>query len=172
MSDNSPGVVLADPAHRPDPRAKILWAVAAALLWLPVVVAVIVWAVVLAVNVERPSWTPVVAAAVAVVVLAGAHVTIAPQWRYRVHRWELSDTAVHTRTGWVTQERRIAPLSRVQTVDTERGPLDRALGLATVTVTTASSAGALEIAGLDLATADRTVAAITAAAARSRGDAT
>ena len=164
--------VIVDPANSVDPRAKVLWTVTAAAMWAPAVIAVIVWAVVLAVAVDRPAWTPVVLVGIAVAVLAAVHVVVAPRWRYRVHRWELSETAVHTRTGWFTQERRIAPLSRVQTVDTERGPFDRALGLATVTVTTASSAGALEIVGLDLATAERTVAAITGAAARSRGDAT
>ena len=39
--------------------------------------------------------------------------------------------------------------SRVQTVDTYRGPLDRLFGLANVTVTTASSAGAVRIVALD-----------------------
>ena len=61
-----------------------------------------------------------------------AFVVIAPLWRYRVHRWEISLTAgppaVYTRSGWITQERRIAPISRVQTVDTYRGPLDRLFG--------------------------------------------
>lgn len=165
-------VTIVDPAHSVDPRAKVLWTITAALLWTVPVIAVITWAVVLTVSVDRPSWSPVVVVGTVVLLSATAHVVIAPRWRYRVHRWELSDTAVHTRTGWLTQERRIAPLSRVQTVDTERGPLERALGLATVTVTTASSAGALAIPGLDTDTAMRTVAAITAAAAVSRGDAT
>jgi membrane protein YdbS with pleckstrin-like domain len=93
-------------------------------------------------------------------------------WRYRVHRWEISDTAVYTRSGWFTQERRIAPISRIQTVDTERGPIDRMLGLATVTVTTASSAGAVKISALDQATADRTVARLTEVAGTNAGDAT
>ncbi len=95
-----------------------------------------------------------------------------PAWRYRVHRWEISDTAVYTRTGWFTQERRIAPISRVQTVDTERGPIDRMLGLATVTVTTASSAGAVKISALDQEVADRTVAQLTEIAGTNVGDAT
>jgi membrane protein YdbS with pleckstrin-like domain len=89
-----------------------------------------------------------------------------------VHRWEISDTAVHTRSGWFTQERRIAPISRIQTVDTERGPIDRWLGLATVTVTTASSAGAVEITALDTAVADETVARLTTIAGRNGADAT
>uniref|UniRef100_UPI000A908618 PH domain-containing protein n=1 Tax=Aldersonia kunmingensis TaxID=408066 RepID=UPI000A908618 len=100
------------------------------------------------------------------------HIVVVPFWRYAVHRWEVSDTAVYTRTGWFTHERRIAPISRVQTVDTQRGPIDRLLGLATVTVTTASAAGAVEIEALDLAVAERTVAQLTEIAGRDGEDAT
>ena len=66
-----------------------------------------------------------------------------------MHRWEVTDTAVYTQTGWWSRERRIAPMSRIQTVDHAEGAIARLFGLATVTVTTASAAGALEIAGLD-----------------------
>ena len=74
--------------------------------------------------------------------------------------------AVYTRTGWLVQERRIAPISRVQTVDTYRGPLDQLFGLANVTVTTASSAGAVHIVALDVDVADQR----RRAADRHRGD--
>ena len=40
-------------------------------------------------------------------------------------------------------------MSRIQTVDHAEGALARLFGLATVTVTTASAAGALEIVGLE-----------------------
>ena len=53
-----------------------------------------------------------------------------PRVRYRIHRWESTDTAVYTQTGWLSRERRIAPMSRVQTVDFEQGWIDRLLGLA------------------------------------------
>lgn len=95
-----------------------------------------------------------------------------PTWRYRVHRWEISEQAVFTRTGWLMQERRIAPISRVQTVDTYRGPLDRLFGLANVTVTTASSAGAVQIVALDSAVADDVAARLTDIAALGAHDAT
>ena len=58
-------------------------------------------------------------------VLAVLHLVVMPQWRYRVHRWESTDQAVYTQTGWFTQERRIAPISRIQTVDSEFGVLER-----------------------------------------------
>ena len=99
-------------------------------------------------------------------------VVVVPIWRYRVHRWEIGEQAVYTRTGWLVQERRIAPISRVQTVDTYRGPVDRLFGLASVTVTTASSAGAVRIVALDTEVADRVVAALTDIAALGGHDAT
>lgn len=159
---------MTDPAWRPSPRAKQLWAINAALMWLPLFVAQIVWAVIAG---DWSTWPHVSVFAVSVV-LAVAHVAVVPQWRYRVHRWEISDTAVYTLTGWFDQERRIAPISRVQTVDTERGPIDRMLGLSTVTVTTASSAGAVKITALDKDVADTTVAQLTDIAGRTLGDAT
>ncbi|MBT2390421.1 PH domain-containing protein [Streptomyces maoxianensis] len=72
-----------------------------------------------------------------------------PNWWFRVHRWEVTDEAVYVRTGAFWQEWRIAPMSRIQTVDTMRGPLEQAFRLATVIVTTASSKGAIKIEGLD-----------------------
>lgn len=159
---------MADPSWRPSPKAKALWAINAALLWVVPFVAQIVWAIV-----DGDATSAVhVGVFAASVVLTAAHIGGVPMWRYAVHRWEVSDTAVYTRTGWFTQERRIAPISRVQTVDTERGPIDRMLGLATVTVTTASSAGAVKITALDNEVADRTVAQLTEIAARNTSDAT
>ncbi|SFA62323.1 hypothetical protein SAMN05444374_12223 [Rhodococcoides kroppenstedtii] len=174
MSDstNRSPLIVRDPAERLGPRAVTLWTVAAGLLWAPILLGLVVWAVLLVTVADRPLWPPLLILAPIALVAAAVHVLVVPRWRYAVHRWEVSDTAVYTRTGWFDQERRIAPLNRVQTVDTERGPLERALGLATVTVTTASSAGAVRIAALDLETADRVVARVTEAAARSRGDAT
>jgi len=95
-----------------------------------------------------------------------------PIWRYRVHRWEVTSSAVYTQTGWISQERRIAPLSRVQTVDLTRGPIAQLLRLATVRVTTASAAGHLVVHGLDQDEAAALVERLTAAAAAERGDAT
>jgi membrane protein YdbS with pleckstrin-like domain len=95
-----------------------------------------------------------------------------PQWRYRVHLWETTDEAVYMRSGWLNQESRVAPVSRIQTVDSERGPIEQLFGLANVTVTTASAAGPIKIHGLERATADRLVDELTANTQASRGDAT
>jgi membrane protein YdbS with pleckstrin-like domain len=105
-------------------------------------------------------------------VLAVGYVAGMPVFRYRVHRWERTETAVYTQSGWLGRERRIAPMSRVQTVDLHQSPLARLLGLASVTVTTASAAGPLSIDGLELAVATRLVDDLTALAQAEPGDAT
>ncbi len=158
---------LVDPAHPPSRKAPLVWAIGAAIPWLLLVVAQVVWFVLDA----RFGWVHGLAAVVTVLGVT-VFVIVVPLWRYRVHRWDVDAKAVYTRSGWLVQERRIAPISRVQTVDTERGPLDRLFGLANVTVTTASSAGAVRIAALDSDVADRVVAQLTDIAAIGAEDAT
>ncbi|MCH9734488.1 MAG: PH domain-containing protein [Actinomycetia bacterium] len=158
---------LVEPANRPSARAPMVWAIGAAIPW-PFVVAVqAVWFV----ADPRVIWLHVLAA-VGTVLGMVVSVAVVPLWRYRVHRWDVDPTAVYTRSGWLTQERRIAPISRVQTVDTYRGPLDRVFGLANVTVTTASAAGAVRIVALDSEVADGLVAQLTDIAALGVEDAT
>lgn len=105
-------------------------------------------------------------------VLAVAYVAVMPRWRYAVHRWEATESAAYTQTGWFNQERRIAPISRIQTVDSHRGPLEQLLKLANVTLTTASAAGPLKIHGLDRGTAERLVEDMTSRTESNQGDAT
>lgn len=158
---------LVDPANPPSRRAPLVWAIAAAIPWLVLVVVQVGWFVVD----SRFARLHALTAAVTLVGIA-VFVVAVPLWRYRVHRWDISQQAVYTRSGWLVQERRIAPISRVQTVDSYRGPLDRLFGLANVTVTTASSAGAVRIVALDKAVADGVVAQLTDIAAIGAEDAT
>lgn len=160
-------VTLTEPAHPPSRYAPGMWALSALLGWVVPVIAQLMWWAVY----PAPLWPHVAVAAVTAVLMA-LHIGVVPLWRYRVHRWEISPQAVFTRTGWFVQERRIAPISRLQTVDTYRGPLDRLFGLANVTVTTASSAGAVRIVALDGDVADRVVAQLTDIAALGTQDAT
>jgi membrane protein YdbS with pleckstrin-like domain len=160
-------VALRAPAHRVSRKAIGYWTVRAAFGWLVLVAIQVVW---LIGSGAQVGWR--VAALVATVVLAVLHLTVMPQWRYRVHRWESTDQAVYTQTGWFTQERRIAPISRIQTVDSEFGVLERLFGLANVTVTTASAAGPIRIHGLEQEDANRLVAQLTSTTAATPGDAT
>ncbi|GAA4924311.1 PH domain-containing protein [Streptomyces coeruleoprunus] len=115
-------------------------------------------------------WLLAAAAAVTVAGLVGT--AFFPGWWYRVHRWEVTDDAVYVRTGFVWQEWRIAPMSRIQTVDTVRGPLEQAFRLATVTVTTASAKGALTLQGLDHEVAADLAERLTRITQATPGDAT
>ncbi|GAA4735136.1 PH domain-containing protein [Nocardioides endophyticus] len=143
MTDPAPPLRLREPSERVSPRARWLWATSAGIEGAILVAA-------LAVIGPVTDWVPIPAWMVVLVgVLAAAYAVVMPVWRYRVHRWEVTDTAVYTQTGWWVRERRIAPMSRIQTVDHAEGALARLFGLATVTVTTASAAGALEIVGLE-----------------------
>lgn len=100
------------------------------------------------------------------------YVVVMPRWRFRVHRWETSEEAVYARSGWLWQEWRVAPMSRIQTVDSMRSPLQQLFGLSSVTVTTASSAGAINIDGLDQELAADLVEGLTAITQATSGDAT
>jgi membrane protein YdbS with pleckstrin-like domain len=162
--DSAPS--LREPSQRVSPRARTMWTVEALMqAAFMAVVPVVLVAIFDLFDVPWWAW------ALFALVLA-AYVAVVPSWRYLVHRWEVTDTAVYTQTGWWARERRIAPMSRIQTVDHVEGAISRLFGLATVTVTTASAAGALEIAGLDRDVARRLVDELTIKADAVEGDAT
>jgi uncharacterized protein len=164
---DAPPLDLRPPRHRVSPRAIRYWTARAALGWALVALAQVGW---LIASPADGRWHAI--AFVVTAAAAAAHLTVMPRWRYAVHRWEAAPDAVYTQSGWFDQERRIAPVSRIQTVDTERGPIEQLFGLSSVTVTTASAAGALEIKGLDREVADRLVDELTAVTVRDAADAT
>jgi membrane protein YdbS with pleckstrin-like domain len=160
-------VGLRPPIHRVSRRAIPYWLTRAAVGWLAILAAQAVpWLL----GWTFPPWWGMVLAVTSAAALL--HLAVMPRWRYRVHRWELAADAVYTTSGWWTQESRIAPTSRIQTVDTERGALGRLFGLSRITVTTASAAGPLVIDGLDDETARRIAHDATEAARAARDDAT
>jgi len=101
-----------------------------------------------------------------------AYLVVVPSWRYAVHGWEVTPEAVYAVSGWFVREWRAAPISRIQTVDTVRGPLEQLFGLATVTVTTASASGPVILVGLDADVATRTAERLTEIVRQTPGDAT
>jgi uncharacterized protein len=161
-----PELSLREPSQRVSPRARALWATSAALQSIAAIAALVVVGPVTG-WLAIPVW-----AIVLVALVGGAYVVGMPAWRYQVHRWEVTETAVYTQTGWWVRERRIAPMSRIQTVDHVEGAIARLFGLATVTVTTASAAGALEIAGLERGRALALVESLAVQADTVPGDAT
>ena len=168
MSQITDPVALREPAHQVSPRAVTYWRVSAAIgavvLW---IISVAVYAFVLT---ARPWWATALLVVALVVPLA--HLLVMPQLRFRIHRWEVTPTAIHTRSGWLSIESRVAPLSRVQTVDSTQGALMRMFRLASLTVTTASAAGPITIDCLDREVARRLVQELTEITGASEGDAT
>jgi hypothetical protein len=155
------------PAHLASRRARWYWTVRAVPGWL--VIGGLAAVVLTASGAAAPVRTTV---AVLLGACALGHLLVMPQWRYRVHRWEVTDTAAYTQAGWLRQERRIAPIARIQTVDTERGPFEQLFRLANVTATTASAKGPIKIHALDLPVAERTAAWLTDRAQADGGDGT
>ena len=95
-----------------------------------------------------------VAAAVAGGALVAAAGWTAAAIRYRAWRFELTESWIRAKWGVVAHRTATVPRNRVQTLTSENGPIDRLLGLTSVTIHTAG-AGApnLTIPHLD----DRTV---------------
>jgi uncharacterized protein len=127
----------------PEPSRRL--ASAARWLWraqgLGATVAALIAAGVLSEQVGGAVWMllPLVVAIVAI----GA----VPELRWARWRYEVRDEEIDLRHGTVRITRTLVPMLRVQHVDTTQGPLDQALGLATVVVHTA--AGATTIPALD-----------------------
>jgi membrane protein YdbS with pleckstrin-like domain len=165
--DGPAALLQREPAHRVSPRARVMWTISEAISGvISIAAGVFLWS---------RDWIPTpwnIGLLVVIVLRAVGATLIVPQWRYRVHRWEITADAVYTQHGWINQERRVAPITRIQTVDTERGPLAQLMKLSTVTITTASAKGALKIAGLERADADRIVHELTTIAAADGGDGT
>src|SRR4051794_41166175 len=108
-------VHLRAPSERVSPRARLMWALEELLRGIVVLALLVLtsgpwnWF-------DLPGWVLWVLG-----LLLLAYAGLVPLWRYHVHRWEVTESAVYTQTGWWSRERRIAPMSRVQTVDHREG---------------------------------------------------
>jgi uncharacterized protein len=161
------GVRLRPPRHPVDRRAIALWSLRAALNALAFLAVLGIVA-----AIAEPSSPVLAVAGAAAAVATVAYVAGMPRLRYRVHRWEVTGEAVYAASGWLTHEWRVAPLSRVQTVDARRSPLDQLFGLSSVRITTASTSGDVGIDGLDHRLAADLVETLTARTQATPGDAT
>ena len=164
-----PGALpLRPPANQVDPRAVRWWQVRDLITTVVLVVPQVVAMIVL--GGRAPGVLPY--AVGATVLLGGLYAALVPPLLFRIVRWEITDEAVYSLSGWLVREWRIVPISRVQTVDTERGPLQQLFGLASVTVTTASARGPVKIHGLDADDAAELARVLTETAQATPGDAT
>ncbi|MGO0577909.1 PH domain-containing protein [Ornithinimicrobium panacihumi] len=159
---------LREPAHQVSPRAINYWVVNG------LISGVITWAILFAIYWFVPdSWGRWLGPLFILIMAANLiDVTLEPIIRYRRTRWEVTGEKVFAQTGWLSRDQRIAPLSRVQTVDTHRGAIMRLYRLANVTVTTASAAGPITLKCLDTDVADRVTAELARITGQTTGDAT
>lgn len=167
MTSPTLAAALREPAHQVSPRAITFWRTGALFQLGFVVIALAVSYLVVP---ERPWWVHLLGGLVVLSQLVPA--LVMPGLRFRIHRWEVTEEAVFTRAGWLTRVQRIAPLSRVQTVDSRQGALMRPFGLMSVTVTTASAAGPISIECLDEEVARQLVAELTERTSADEDDAT
>ena len=165
MAVTLPTLPLRPPEHRVDPRARRWWTLQASLL----VAAVLIGQIVPLVA-TGAGW--LVATLVVSVLLGVGYVVVMPRWRYAVHHWEVDEHAVYTLAGWLRLQWRVAPISRIQTINTVHSPLQRLFGLASVTVTTASAHGPLRVEGLSIEVAEQLVRQLTEITQAEPGDAT
>lgn len=135
------------PAQKLNPRIKMVWRISDACsaiglflgLFLPFF---IVWCIEPYQWFETVVLIEVIAFAVALVLV----LFVLPPIRYLRWRYELSEDYLDIAKGIIWRERYIIPFIRVQNTDTRQGPILRALGLSSVTISTA--AGSHEIPGL------------------------
>ncbi|KUL26894.1 PH domain-containing protein [Actinoplanes awajinensis] len=164
MSDHDPPQ-LRRPRHRLERRVLGWWSVQAAVVVLPPVA---VLTLLTALIPPARTWLGLSLGIVAGLGLA--YLLVMPIWRYRVHRWETTDEAVYAVSGWFWQRSRIAPVARLQTVDTVSGPIQRLFGLTGLVVTTASAAGPIRIQGLDRKLAQQLAETLAGRAQATPGD--
>ncbi|HEX7135645.1 MAG TPA: PH domain-containing protein [Iamia sp.] len=140
-----------DGAHQPlDPRVRRLWQTAALLATAPVVLVLLGTGAIVGAEVGALPGLGLVALAVVVVGLAVA----VPVLRHRRWSWALTDEGLELAHGVVVRTESAIPAFRVQQVDIRQGPLERAFGLVTLQITTASSGSDGTLPGIDAAGAD------------------
>ena len=96
---------------------------------------------------------------------------VMPSWRYRFTFWRLTDEGLEIRRGRYFRSRHAVARSRVQHTDVSQGPVQRAFGVATLTLYTAGTEhSAIALPGLAPEIAIGLRVALTGQAAAERGD--
>jgi membrane protein YdbS with pleckstrin-like domain len=133
--------------HGLDPRVRTVWAVGASLPWLVVGLGGAV-----ALAVVGSGALAAIAAVVGVVGALGSVAWAGAAWRR--WRWSAWDDALELRHGVVERRASLVPYARIQQIDVERGPLEQALGLATLVLRTAAATSDAELPGIPADRAD------------------
>ena len=126
-----------EPAERLDPRAITLWRITGLLNLLPLLIGAgfVGWALM---RFGGVTFFIAILPVLAVLVLGGVVVGVAPGLRWRRWRYEIRPDEVDLQHGILWISRTLVPLARIQHVDTRQGPLQRRFGLSTVVFYTAA----------------------------------
>ena len=142
------------PANQLDPRVKNVWRLNDA-IWITVVMLPIIICFFVMTffpgseDIARPL---LILGFIIWAILLIAWLVVLPPIRYARWRYEISPYYLDIAKGIIWRKRYIIPFIRVQNTDTRQGPILRAFGLASVTVSTAAHEH--EIPGLDASIAE------------------
>jgi len=120
-----------EPARRLAPQARWVWR----LYWAGGCIAALVAGGLLR-DAAPDGWEPLLWVLPLAALVVGTPVL--PEWHWRRWRWEVREHEIDLRRGTLRLRRTLIPMARVQHVETTRGVLEQALGLATVAVHTAA----------------------------------
>lgn len=168
-TDAAPAVIpgLRPPANQLDPRVQRIWAVETLLSGLTFSIAAVVAAGLLDAFTGTPR-ALLVAAVGLIMALSIAVALVVPGISYRHYRWEVTEAGLIVQRGWLLREFIAVPHTRVQTVETRRGPLERLVDLASAGVSTAAGE-AVRVPGLTPETAAGLQADLAARTGRGEG---
>ena len=114
-----------------DPRYKSMMRLVAAIFAVVLLIAATV------AEIAIPGWTGVIW--LPVVLVAAYLVLYLPMRRYAARGYSLEEERLRVVRGLLFHSDTIVPFGRVQHIDVDQGPIERAYGLATLTVHTAGS---------------------------------
>ena len=143
------------PKYQLDPKMKNVWRINDTLsLFLIFLLLFVPFLIAWVFEGQSEAWLGIVLIIIAALFVLGLvfFLAILPPIRFMRWRYELFDTYLDIAHGIIWKKRIIIPFIRVQNTDTRQGPIMRAFGLSSVTVSTA--AGEHVIPGLDVSVAD------------------
>ena len=129
---------IAEPAQRLAPQARWAWR----LSWAASCLAALLVFGTAARDLPGP-WYGIGMGVLVLALVAGT--IVVPELRWRRWRWEVREHEIDLLRGIVVVRRTLIPMARVQHVETERGPIGQALGLATVEIHTAAGSHAIPL---------------------------
>jgi len=142
------------PQNQLNPKIKRVWRLNDG-IWLTLTFIVLAVGFVIGFAASGEFWSLVVFLSLLALYIIGMVVfmVVIPPIRFIRWRYELSSDFLDIARGIIWKKRFIIPFVRVQNTDTQQGPILRAFGLSSVTISTA--AGNHSIPGLDSETAEQ-----------------